>query len=145
MLMLVVVYFNETATTEINTYRHTLSLHDALPICATVVLAHADGAARAGNQLFWLGAQRGIARHVIHAAVLALRPPVEQVLVIRAQCRLRDAGVGKAQFKRPLPDVGGELRQVDHRDSIEGAFAPLAAHRTTKGSGSVRMFALILH
>src|SRR3546814_3799161 len=26
-------FFNDTATTEIYTYRHTLSLHDALPIC----------------------------------------------------------------------------------------------------------------
>src|SRR3546814_7266987 len=30
--MLVVVFFNETATTESYTYGHTLSLHDALPI-----------------------------------------------------------------------------------------------------------------
>src|SRR3546814_15444676 len=28
-----VCFFNETATTKIYTYRHTLSLHDALPIC----------------------------------------------------------------------------------------------------------------
>src|SRR3546814_14913780 len=28
-----VFFFNETATTEIDTYCHTLSLHDALPIC----------------------------------------------------------------------------------------------------------------
>src|SRR3546814_20456895 len=27
-------FFNDTATTEIYTYLHTLSLHDALPICA---------------------------------------------------------------------------------------------------------------
>src|SRR3546814_16601675 len=29
----VVFFFNDTATTEIYTYVHTLSLHDALPIC----------------------------------------------------------------------------------------------------------------
>src|SRR3546814_7660884 len=29
-----VFFFNDTATTEIYTYLHTLSLHDALPICA---------------------------------------------------------------------------------------------------------------
>src|SRR3546814_15471406 len=29
----VVFFFNDTATTEIYTYCHTLSLHDALPIC----------------------------------------------------------------------------------------------------------------
>src|SRR3546814_1024112 len=28
-------FFNDTATTEIYTYCHTLSLHDALPICAS--------------------------------------------------------------------------------------------------------------
>src|SRR3546814_15789840 len=28
-------FFNDTATTEIYTYSHTLSLHDALPICRT--------------------------------------------------------------------------------------------------------------
>src|SRR3546814_19981036 len=34
-LYLVVFFFNYTATTEIYTYVHTLSLHDALPICYT--------------------------------------------------------------------------------------------------------------
>src|SRR3546814_14070191 len=29
-------FFNDTATTEIYTYLHTLSLHDALPICKSV-------------------------------------------------------------------------------------------------------------
>src|SRR3546814_12601789 len=32
---LFVFFFNDTATTEIYTYGHTLSLHDALPICST--------------------------------------------------------------------------------------------------------------
>src|SRR3546814_12019833 len=32
--MCIFVFFNDTATTEIYTYCHTLSLHDALPICA---------------------------------------------------------------------------------------------------------------
>src|SRR3546814_15849199 len=31
----VIFFFNDTATNEIYTYRHTLSLHDALPICST--------------------------------------------------------------------------------------------------------------
>src|SRR6059058_2401187 len=31
-------FFNETATTEISTSLHTLSLHDALPICTRAVL-----------------------------------------------------------------------------------------------------------
>src|SRR3546814_16553242 len=33
-----VVFFNDTATTEIDTYGHTLSLHDALPISRCAVL-----------------------------------------------------------------------------------------------------------
>src|SRR3546814_17155302 len=32
-LVLLIFFFNDTATTEIYTYGHTLSLHDALPIC----------------------------------------------------------------------------------------------------------------
>src|SRR3546814_6574002 len=31
--------FNDTATSKIYTYLHTLSLHDALPICAVILLA----------------------------------------------------------------------------------------------------------
>src|SRR3546814_9803196 len=34
-------FFNDTATTEIYTYLHTLSLHDALPICR--MAAQVDG------------------------------------------------------------------------------------------------------
>src|SRR3546814_11705336 len=33
-VLVVCFFFNDTATTEIYTYLHTLSLHDALPICA---------------------------------------------------------------------------------------------------------------
>src|SRR3546814_7184961 len=33
MMLCTVFFFNETATTDIYTYGHTLSLHDALPIC----------------------------------------------------------------------------------------------------------------
>src|SRR3546814_936242 len=40
--VLVYFFFNDTATTEIYTYGHTLSLHDALPICRR----HPRGAGR---------------------------------------------------------------------------------------------------
>src|SRR3546814_1962195 len=33
MFVMYIFFFNDTATTEIYTYGHTLSLHDALPIC----------------------------------------------------------------------------------------------------------------
>src|SRR3546814_14119698 len=42
-----VYFFNETANSEIYTYGHTLSLHDAFPIWRTVTLT---GAGLAGNQ-----------------------------------------------------------------------------------------------
>src|SRR3546814_15379545 len=38
ILIVVVFFFNDTATTEIYTYLHTLSLHDALPISAKASL-----------------------------------------------------------------------------------------------------------
>src|SRR3546814_14388733 len=38
------IFFYDTAATEIYTYRHTLSLHDALPICWA--MARADAAPR---------------------------------------------------------------------------------------------------
>src|SRR3546814_15477 len=40
--MLLLCFFNDTATTEIYTYLHTLSLHDALPIYDIVGLRRAD-------------------------------------------------------------------------------------------------------
>src|SRR3546814_7637038 len=47
------VFFNDTATTEIYTYGHTLSLHDALPICRIPIDARqqAGGAARCLNDV----------------------------------------------------------------------------------------------
>src|SRR3546814_4244310 len=36
-------FFNDTATTEIYTYGHTLSLHDALPICCGTISASRHG------------------------------------------------------------------------------------------------------
>src|SRR3546814_11150768 len=46
-------FFNDTATTEIYTYGHTLSLHDALPICDTppsAPAAESGGAAERGDR-----------------------------------------------------------------------------------------------
>src|SRR3546814_8564171 len=54
--MLFVFFFNDTATTEIYTYLHTLSLHDALPIyrAELLELGHRDIDRR---QLLGQGAQ----------------------------------------------------------------------------------------
>src|SRR3546814_16945954 len=37
--MFIIFFFNETATTEIYTYLHTLSLHDALPVSTRTISA----------------------------------------------------------------------------------------------------------
>src|SRR3546814_16833082 len=51
-------FFNDTATTEIYTYCHTLALHDALPICSAMVPARKGDAhmkkAAAGVSIFLL-------------------------------------------------------------------------------------------
>src|SRR3546814_20840519 len=44
MLWLILFFFTDTATTEIYTYRHTLSLHDALPISLSAPLCVGEGA-----------------------------------------------------------------------------------------------------
>src|SRR3546814_11439100 len=61
LVSLHVCFFNDTATTEIYTYCHTLSLHDALPIClvndaTALTLFRVFVAAAAGTGVSWLGA-----------------------------------------------------------------------------------------
>src|SRR3546814_4629776 len=51
LLYLCVFDFNDTATTEIYTYCHTLSLHDALPICPQPRRLSACGVSFAGEGL----------------------------------------------------------------------------------------------
>src|SRR3546814_14665504 len=46
VVCLVVFFFNDTATTEIYTYGHTLSLHDALPISRTYAFGAVDAEIR---------------------------------------------------------------------------------------------------
>src|SRR3546814_18680937 len=48
LMLCLIVFFNDTATTEIYTYGHTLSLHDALPIYAREVAGHAAAIAGSG-------------------------------------------------------------------------------------------------
>src|SRR3546814_10187354 len=63
-------FINDTATTEIYTYGHTLSLHDALPICAGNLDAVLPGLqAIVDDELRHLGAHwpSDLPAHVIHA------------------------------------------------------------------------------
>src|SRR3546814_3234705 len=52
MCELCLFFFHYTATTEIYTYGHTLSLHDALPICDSVVSAAKPGAPTQAEGLY---------------------------------------------------------------------------------------------
>src|SRR3546814_11162599 len=54
--------FNDTPTTEIYTYGHTLSLHDALPICRQRAPAGAGGAAAGARHLAAIPQQGRFAR-----------------------------------------------------------------------------------
>src|SRR3546814_2664446 len=63
-----VFFFNDTATTEIYTYGHTLSLHDALPICRVDLPRHVRQVEVAlGAQVVHDGSQRA------HGAVRTAR------------------------------------------------------------------------
>src|SRR3546814_12111749 len=58
-MFILFVFFNETASTEIYTYLHTLSLHDALPIVRTSLkIAEGNGQFGAISRLALLTAQR---------------------------------------------------------------------------------------
>src|SRR3546814_11900264 len=70
-LFIVLFFFNDPATTEIYTYGHTLSLHDALPIFTDLKLeihAHNDFGMGVANALAALDAGADVA----HASVLGL-------------------------------------------------------------------------
>src|SRR3546814_16204103 len=60
----IIVFFNDTATTEIYTYLHTLSLHDALPIYGKLSdcwnLFHWSTASASGSAGMLAGADCGI-------------------------------------------------------------------------------------
>src|SRR3546814_19514494 len=49
ILWLFILYFDDTATTEIYTYCHTLSLHDALPFFGAIVDQHHPGGLTQGG------------------------------------------------------------------------------------------------
>src|SRR3546814_17751915 len=116
--------FNDTATTEIYTYGHTLSLHDALPILQLALhrdedLDHLEHARRqfvAALQLF--------------DAIFILRvDPLDRVVILRLdrfQCRLgivldhrQIPPVGAVEFDQPLFGDGIALRSDERRGGKE--------------------------
>src|SRR3546814_14429940 len=63
-------FFNDTATTEIYTYGHTLSLHDALPICIAQVIF--DGGQRAAQVRSQRAAAEGAFANYKQTVLIAL-------------------------------------------------------------------------
>src|SRR3546814_5515299 len=96
MVLNVYFVFNDSATTEIYTYRHTLSLRDALPICVSAgkVAIHAVGS---GLRFKIADVDRGFA--VGDEAAAPPRPGMAEL------CPVIDAS-GGAPFQRHIVDVG---------------------------------------
>src|SRR3546814_6736488 len=66
MLLYFFFFFNDQAPTEIHTYLHTLSLHDALPISARQVADHLpDGAAVILRSTVRIGTTRDVVKPVL--------------------------------------------------------------------------------
>src|SRR3546814_18485374 len=108
-----VFFFNDTATTEIYTYRHTLALHDALPICLTPAGQVFLGEAR--RVLLTLEQAQTKARAVAagHRGTLriALAGGVgrTRLSALLALCRAEAPEVGLRLFEAPLSQVVGGL------------------------------------
>src|SRR3546814_10365210 len=69
MSLLVYFVFNYTAHPEIYTYCHTLSLHDALPICSAAALAAGMGPAAVGTQTV-----ASVNRPAAYCGIAAVKP-----------------------------------------------------------------------
>src|SRR3546814_8948925 len=106
-MYILVFFFNDTATTEIYTYGHTLSLHDALPI---YVPLHRRRLARRDRARAWpLGAgRRGGAR--LHGQHDARARPAADPHPLRDHRRRRRAQRGAGErvglLLRAPPEIG---------------------------------------
>src|SRR3546814_20123167 len=121
-------FFNDTATTEIYTYRHTLSLHDALPILGAEVstaigrgnadlgqchdfFLHAPGVNRGRRQAFLstdLPGERSVARLEANP-IRALR--IKYLTPLLRRRHVKRQGVPPTAADPDLHGVG--LREVD--------------------------------
>src|SRR3546814_9051091 len=99
-----VFFFNDTATTEIYTYGHTLSLHDALPICRVDLPRHVRQVEVAlGAQVVHDGSQRA------HGAVRTARAGGDALPV---------AGVLHARLGADGPALA-VLRSEEHTSELQ--------------------------
>src|SRR5256885_17210610 len=91
-------FFNDTATTEI----YTLSLHDALPICAGAPgLAREEALEYRRKLRFYIGEREEL---LVQALTAVLAVPLEAIELARAACTLDHQAHG----------VGGSLRRMRH-------------------------------
>src|SRR3546814_7527715 len=81
-MLSLVFFFNDTATTEIYTYLHTLSLHDALPIYALLTLTTEIVSAHVMNNSVGINDLPGLIGSV-HAALVGLGSPAEQAVELK--------------------------------------------------------------
>src|SRR3546814_7600938 len=117
--------FKDAATTESNTYGHTLSLHDALPISASGHRPSAGGAAASGA-----GAARrpALGLHRWHCAVP--RPPTEKIEVTTCDERSEEHTSELQSLMRILyADFCLKNKISKHRNNCEAI--PLRTHTTT--------------
>src|SRR3546814_11115988 len=91
MLVGVVFFFNDTATTEVYTYGHTLTLHDALPISFVLAPVTAQPAGRAFMaHVFTATAGTASSSGATAPRDLPNRPPLNSESVRQARIDLAD-------------------------------------------------------
>src|SRR3546814_12520260 len=110
----VLFFFNDTATTEIYTYLHTLSRHDALPIWARYWGVEAQGSATLASFGDWALSADALADYV--RATLSDVGPAPRIPPLRL--------LGGLELKKG--DVWGRSGGVDHATRQDSA----AAHET---------------
>src|SRR3546814_13113233 len=121
-------FFNDTATTEIYTYLHTLSLHDALPISETLAMID-TGARRYGVALTVLRPDPGdVAEHVARHGEFAFYESLElrkACCAIRKVAHLRMALPGRSAGltgQRLTPSQTRDRRDPGELDDVVGLF-----------------------
>src|SRR3546814_7965661 len=140
LVLLGLFLFNDTATTEIYTYGHTLPLHDALPICHQLHRAgQADAAHLADQRVI---RQRREALLQVGADVLA--HPRDEVLFLddgdvlqRHRAGHRMAGVGEAVRELaalPPQQIGKHTSELQSLMRI--AYAVFGLKKKTRGINS---------
>src|SRR3546814_11936233 len=117
-LKMLCFFFNDTATTEIYTYRHTLSLHDALPIFQGVYDAKADGFSPGGASLHNCMSPHGPDAQTFEKATIAdlskpdyIRNTMAFMFETRRVIRPTDAALSSATLQSGYDDAWAGLQK----------------------------------